>query len=278
MTAETHHQVVRTTLGTLHVQDAGPIDGPVALLWPSLFSDGRSSWGAQLPGLHVLGWRTLLVDPPGAGSSPSALRPFTMEDCAQAALDVLDATSVDRAAIVGLSWGGFVALRVALASPHRVIGLVLSNTSARRTSGAIRTRDLVSSHLLRAGLLRRPGKLVASGMLSEHSRRANPQLVADVADTVNGLKRHGLATAMRSVLVDRSNVVDDLAQITVPALVIAGAEDTALPDPHSTELADGIPGARLEILPRVAHLAPREAPESVSALLADFLPTLVGRS
>lgn len=277
MTADARHRDVRTTLGTLHVQDAGPVDGPVALLWPSLFSDGRGSWGAQLPGLHLLGWRTLLVDPPGAGSSPSATRPFTMEDCAQAALEVLDATSVDRAAIVGLSWGGFVALRVALASPDRVSGLVLSNTSARRMSGPIRARDLVSSYLLRARLLRRPGKLVASGMLSEHSRRTDPELVADVAGTVNGLEPHGLATAMRSVLVDRTDVVDDLARITVPALVIAGAEDTALPDSHSTQLADGIPGARLEILPRVAHLAPREAPESVSALMADFLTTLVGR-
>ncbi|TQC43191.1 alpha/beta fold hydrolase [Rhodococcus sp. WS4] len=268
---------VPTTVGPLSVQDAGPTGAPVALLWPSLFSDGRTSWGGQLAGLHALGWRTLLIDPPGAGRSLPASQPFTMEDCARAAVDILDAAAVDRAAVLGLSWGGFVGLRVALARPDRVSGLVLSNTSARRTSPALRARDLFFSGVIRLGLPGGPGKLIVSGMLSEHSRRTNPELVADVANTVNAMDARGLAVAVRSVLVDRTSVVDDLSKITVPALVIAGAEDRALPNPHSTELAEGIHGARLEVVPRVAHLAPREAPDVVSTLLRDFLPLLESR-
>lgn len=272
MTRDVQHRVI-TALGALSVHDDGPVDGPSALLWPSLFSDGRLSWGAQLPDLHSLGWRTLLVDPPGTGNSPAARAPFTMEDCAEAARDILDVIGVDRAALLGLSWGGFVMLRVALSHPDRVSALVLSNTSARRTSPVLRARDWLNSHLIRIGVPGGPGKLVAAGMLSAHTRATDPDLVADLIGSVDALDSRGLAVAMRSVLVDRTTVANDLSALAAPTLVIAGADDTALPNPHSTELAERIGGARLEILPSVGHLAPREAPDVVSGLLREFLPT-----
>jgi pimeloyl-ACP methyl ester carboxylesterase len=66
-------------------------------------------------------------------------------------------------------------------------------------------------------------------------------------------------------------VVGALDRITAPALVIAGDEDQAFPLVHAEELAGRIPGAQLEVLPRVGHLAPREAPAAVAALLKRFL-------
>ena len=266
--------LVPTELGGLHVQDRGPADGAVALLWPSLFSDGETSWGGQLPVLHELGWRTLLVDPPGTGQSPPATRLFTMEECSEAAVAVLDAAGVDRAALLGLSWGGFVALRVALATPQRVTALVLSNTSARRMSPRERRRDRLLSSIVRLGIPGGPGRLVVAGMLSEDSRRRDPAFAAQFAHGVNQLDKPGLGRAMRSVLAERTSVADELDRITAPALVIAGAEDPAFPPVHAQELADRIPGARLETLPRVGHLAPREAPVAVTNLLKSFLATL----
>lgn len=262
---------VPTILGPLHVQDAGPADGAAALLWPSLYSDGQTSWGAQLDGLHELGWRTLLVDPPGTGGSAPASRLFTMEECAEAAIEVLDAASVDRAAFLGLSWGGFVALRVALAAPERVIALVLSNTSARRMSMAQRWRDRLSAGLVRIGIPGGLGHLVVSGMLSDHSRRSQPTVATRLAAVADELDSPGLSRAIRSVLVNRTGVVDALTRISAPTLVIAGDEDQAFSLVHAEELADRIPGAQLEVLPRVGHLAPLEAPAEVAALLKRFL-------
>jgi 3-oxoadipate enol-lactonase len=199
-----------------------------------------------------------------------------MEDCARAALDVLDAADVQRAALLGLSWGGFVALRVAIAEPDRVAGLVLSNSSAQRGSALARGRDRVAATLLRMGVLPSPGRLVASGMLSSHSRQTNPQLVADVAEAVNRMDPRSLATAMRSVLVDRTAVVNLLPTIEAPTLIITGAEDTALPNTHSKAMATAIRGSRFEVLPDVGHLAPREATDAVGVLLRDFLGSLPG--
>lgn len=263
--------LVPTTLGRLHVRDGGPADGDAALLWPSLFSDGQTSWGAQLPVLHELGWRTLLVDPPGTGGSASATRLFTMEDCAEAAVQVLDAAAVDRAAILGLSWGGFVGLRVALTAPERVTALVLSNTSARRMSWGQRQRDRLSSNLVRIGIPGGLGRLVVAGMLSKQSRHTDPAFATQLAAGVNKLDGAGLSRAMRSVLADRTSVVDALHRIGTRTLVIAGAEDPAFSRDHAEELANRIPDARLEVLPRVGHLAPREASTEVARLLRSFL-------
>ncbi|WP_411088901.1 alpha/beta fold hydrolase [Streptomyces sp. 061-3] len=267
--------IVSTTLGPLHVQDAGPADGPVALLWPSLYSDGETSWGAQLAGLHALGWRTLLVDPPGTGGSAPASRRFTMEECGDAALQVLDDAGVDRAAFLGLSWGGIMALRVALIAPHRVTALVLSNTTARGVNFGDRLKVRLITLVIRVGVPGGLGRLVVGGMLSDYSRRHDTGFAPRFAETVNNLDTVGLALATRSVLGDRSEVIDALHRITAPTLVIAGAEDKALPQaPHSDDLADRIVGAQLVVLPRVAHLAPRERPSEVEALIKEFLAPL----
>ena len=271
MTQPTGSLVVPTIVGRLHVQDSGPAGGAVALLWPSLFTDGPTSWGAQLTGLHDLGWRTLLIDPPGTGGSTPSPGLFTMEECAEAALHTLDAADAERAALLGLSWGGFVALRVALAAPERVTALVLSNTSARRMSFARRQRDRLVSMLIDLGIPGGMGRLIVPGALGERFRRQDPGFAAHLAESINDLDTTGLARAVRSCLAERTSVVEALDQITAPTLVIAGAEDKALPLPHSVELAERIPGARLEVLPHVGHLAPREAPDAVAALLQEFL-------
>ncbi len=265
---------VSTTLGRLDVHDAGPTNGPAALLWPSLFSAGQTSWSPQLPVLHELGWRTLLVDPPGTGQSPPATRLFTMEECAQAGVDVLDAAGVERAVVLGLSWGGFVGIRMALAAPQRVTALVLSNTSARRATFAERQRDRLMAGVARLGVPGGTGKLVVKGMVSEDSLHGDPAFAAELADGVNTLDKAGLAKAMRSVLADRTDVVDELGRITAPTLVIAGADDPAFTNDHSEELVRGIPGAHLELLPRVGHMGPREAPIAFAGLLKSFLAPL----
>ncbi|OPF78853.1 hypothetical protein VT50_0217625 [Streptomyces antioxidans] len=263
--------MVPTTLGELHIQRGGPTGGDTALLWPSVLSDGRTSWGAHLPVLHQLGWRTLLVDPPGTGGSGPAARAFTMEECATAAIRILDASAADRAAILGLSWGGFVGLRVALAAPERVSALVLSNTSTRRPSLLPRQRARLSSYLVRAGVPRGLGRRTVAAMLSESSRRADPGFTERLAAGADRLARAQLARVVRSVLANRTDVADALPRITAPTLVIAGEEDQAFARVHAEELAGRIPGARLEVLPHVGHMAPREAPGAVARLLDGFL-------
>jgi 3-oxoadipate enol-lactonase len=195
-----------------------------------------------------------------------------MEECAESAVRILDVAEVEQAAVIGLSWGGYVGLRVALANSDRVSALVLSNTGARSVPFVLRQRNrlfamLIQTRAVPGGL----GGLVVPGLLSKYTRRENPALASELAATINRLDAAGLARAVRSVLVEATSVVSLLDRISVPTLVITGAEDRGLPPAYSTELAERIRGARLETLSRVGHLAPREASTAVGALISEFL-------
>src|SRR5579871_5829161 len=110
----------RTRLGRWFYEERGsrkrPGD-PTILLLHSLLCDG-GMWRHQLEPLAGLG-RVVVVDAPGHGRS-EVPPPFTLEDHAAALVDLYGETGTEKAVLVGLSWGGMVALRLALASPDRV--------------------------------------------------------------------------------------------------------------------------------------------------------------
>ncbi|WP_406276945.1 alpha/beta hydrolase [Nocardia sp. NBC_00881] len=266
--------MIETTIGPLHVADTGPSDGPVALAWPSLWMSGDTTWGAVLPSINDSGWRTLLIDPPGTGNSPSSPTTFSMEQCADAAFEVLDAAGVCEAAVLGLSWGGFVGLRMSLRAPERVSGLVLSNTSARRGTFVNRSRDRLVSFILRNKLPLKPGSLVEAGMLAPQYREKNPVFSGHLRESVDRLDPVGIAMANKSVMVDRTDISGDLGRIKTPTLVISGSVDKGLPPEHSRDLSAGMPNARLEMLEGVGHLSAREQPEVVIGLIKNFLSEL----
>src|SRR5262245_1867104 len=101
---------VHTGVGRLHVEVTG--SGPAVLLWPSLFCDGRTMAAAveDLAPDHTV----ILIDGPGHGRSGSSGRRFTLEDCARAAIAVLDEHGVREADWIGAAWGGHVGVAAAL--------------------------------------------------------------------------------------------------------------------------------------------------------------------
>ena len=106
--------MIDTKLGRLHVEVDG--EGPAAVLWHSLFVDSRS-W-SRLRGLLREDRRLVLIDGPGHGKSGSPSADFDLDDCAEAATDVLDAVGVQKPVDwLGNAWGGHVGLTLAAKSP-----------------------------------------------------------------------------------------------------------------------------------------------------------------
>lgn len=266
---------IETVLGPVFVDDQGDPAHPVALLWPSLFADHRM-WHHQVCALHEHGWRTLALDPPGHGQSPGPGRGFTMDECAQAALQILDATDIDTPVVyLGTSWGGFVAPRIALREPKRLAGMVLFNTSAERGTSFERRRATVLTKLMAIGALDTiTVRMIVSGLLSAQTRRRQPEIGTDLAEHLLAWDRRGAIASVRSVLVDRAPVLDALGEVTVPTLVVSGAEDHTLPSIHSQRIAARLPGARQVEVRGAAHLVPLEKPDEATALILDFLGQL----
>ncbi|CAN5426871.1 alpha/beta fold hydrolase [soil metagenome] len=201
-------------------------------------------------------YRVILVDPPGHGSSDRLSATFTFEQCARSIAEVLDRLGVDRAHVVGNSWGGMIGATFAAAYPDRIGAAVLMNCTA---SAAGRRQRLEYGALLRAarllGRIRPPlTRSVLNAFLGPTTFSTRPDVVASVRAAVESVDVDSGAWAVRT-----------------PVLVVAGAEDATFPLSETAAMAQAIPGATLVVLDGVAHLAAFENPPLVNRLIDEFL-------
>ena len=262
---------VSTCVGRLFVEDAG--EGPPVVLWHSLLCDG-GMWHAQAVALRER-HRVLVIDGPSHGRSEPRRTPFTLDQCADALVELLDAHAIDRAALVGLSWGGMTAMRVALRHPSRVRALGLFDTSANaETPANVRRYRAMAEVVRRVGPIAPIEDRVRRIMVAPATLREKPALVDEVVRRIRGWDREGLYHAVRAVVVDRRSIAAELPRIRVPTLVAIGEHDHATPRAFSERIAGSIPGARLEVIAGAGHLTAAEQPDAVTALLRGFLAAL----
>jgi pimeloyl-ACP methyl ester carboxylesterase len=239
---------------------------------PVLFLHGiggsAESFSGQLGGLG--GFSVIAWDAPGYGASadPAAVTEAEPADrYARWAVRLLRGLGQESAHVVGVSWGGVIATRVALRHPDAVRSLTLADSS--RGSG--RTEQG------RAGMLRRVEDLACLGPRAFARLRA-PGLLApgappEVADrviaTMAQVRLPGYQGAAEMMAATDHSA--DLARITVPALVLVGEHDRVTGVPESRALADGIPGARFAVIPGGGHAVNQENPGAFNRELAAFL-------
>lgn len=190
----------------------------------------------------------------------------TIEDMARRVL----ADAPERFVLLGFSMGGFVARRIALTAPERVEALVLIATSARATSEAEHARkETILTQLAESGFKGMSHKALARGIHPDHPER--DALVERLKAMGSELGGAVMARQLRATRVDGHA---ELPKIAAPTLVIAGRQDALRPLSELEALADGIPGARLEIFEDCGHMVPLEKPDQLAASISEFLDTL----
>jgi pimeloyl-ACP methyl ester carboxylesterase len=178
-----------------------------------------------------------------------------------------------RFAVAGLSMGGYVALEVIRQVPERVTGIALMNTNARPDSpeGTANRRRLIA--LGEKDLLAVNAALVPKLLHPDHQKDARLLTLLDDMAT-----RLGFAAFKRQqeAIIGRIDSRPHLAAIRVPAMVLAAREDAIMPHEVSEEMANGIPGARLEVVEHCGHLSSLEQPGAVSKALRGWITSAAG--
>lgn len=217
--------------------------------------------------------RVILVDPPGHGGSQALSSMFEFADCARCIADILDALGVERAHVVGNSWGGMIGGTFAATYPDRIGRAVLMNCTA---SAAGMSQKLEYGALLQVarllGGIRPPlTRSVLKAFLGPTTFDTRTDVVATVRAAVQGVDVTSARWAVRSVVPARPDQRAALAAVATPVLVVAGIEDATFPVPETKAMADAISGSSFVVLDGVAHLAALENPALVNTLIEDFL-------
>lgn len=232
--------------------------GPTLLLSHG-YSATSHMWRGQIEALSDL-CQVVTWDVRGHGRSDSPDDPtayseaLTIDDM----VAILDAVGAERAAVGGLSLGGYLSLAFHAEHPERVASLLLFDTGPGYRDDDART----SWNEMARGRAR-------------FFRRRGLESIAAEADAHGDQHRsaEGLALAAEGILQQHdARVMDNLTHITVPALVLVGAEDTAFL-PATDYMASRIPGARKIVVEGAGHVANLDRPDAFNAVVREFLQT-----
>lgn len=210
----------------------------------------------------------LTFDVPGAGGSEPG--PTSMDDIADIAAAGLDSQNIEKAVIGGVSMGGYAAFSFARKHPARLRGLILANTrAAADTEQAKAGRRETAEAALREGSEEIARRMLPR-LLSESTHANKPDVVKTVRTMAAATRPETIAALLRA-LGDRCDSSDLLSEIKVPALVIAGADDSIAPPDEAASWAEQIPDCRFVKIDHAGHLANLEQPEAFNAAVANFL-------
>jgi len=242
------------------------IGRPVVLIHGYPFN--RSLWTEQVEALSST-CRVIAPDLRGFGESDAAAT-ATMNEMAQDVAQLMDHLEITQAAIGGLSMGGYVALAFYKQFPSRVRALVLADTRAQADSEeAKQTRAQQAKKALDEGMAGIADSMLPK-LLTPETVSKHPEIVKRVRDMMLKTKPEGAAAALRG-MAERNDQTDLLSKISVPSLILVGAEDAITPVADSEKMHQAISGSHLVVLENAGHVSNLERTEQFNDALLEFL-------
>lgn len=225
--------------------------GPTVILLHGGLGHG-GNWGAQVPTLLAAGYRVLLIDSRGHGSSTRDDRPYTYELMASDVVAVMDTLAIAKAAFVGWSDGACIALVLAMKAPLRANGVFFFGCNMDPSG----TREIDESDPLLGRCFSRHAK--------DYARlSATPDAFDDFVAAVSQMMK-----------TEPNYTAADLARVTVPVAIVQSERDEFIKREHAEYLARSIPGARFILLEGVSHFAPLQRPDLFNDTVLAFLAGL----
>jgi pimeloyl-ACP methyl ester carboxylesterase len=250
---------------SLHYESYGT-GAPLVFLHP--LSTNRYFWAQQIFAFardhHVL-----VADLRGHGLSGKPSSGYAVDEMAADVIAILDGAGIDGAVLVGDSLGGMIALQVALDAPERVNALVI--VSSGTNLGAEVPDAVLEAY---ASRFEAAFEFMLRGSTSATTKAERPEVCAYLDAAFRIDENFSASTFLACIRDPRGvfqwNVSERLGEIGVPALVLAGAEDQAIPLAVVRGLAEGI-GSELKLVPEVGHYYPLERPAEFNTDLRAFL-------
>jgi pimeloyl-ACP methyl ester carboxylesterase len=244
---------------------------PIFLL--HAFPLSRAMWQPQIATLKSERLRIIAPDLRGFGETHNFSDINTMEDMARDVAELFGALNIERAIVIGLSMGGYVTFELLKNFPEKIAGLVLCDTHA----GA----DSDETHESRFNLIEKIEKEGAQALIDdllpklicENTKQNKKELVEKIAEMFRSANPKAVIAALRGMAkrADNNALLD---QISVPTLLIFGAEDKITNLEMAEKMRNKIPDSQLSVIENAGHFSNLEQPEVCNSRLIDFINTV----
>lgn len=262
--------------------DYGYLDrgrGPTVVLLHG-FTGSAQSWEGLTERLVAAGWRVIAPDLPGHGATRGSQDPerFRIERVAADVIALCSALDSGPIALLGYSMGGRLALYTALAYPQQVRALILESASPGLADADERAARRAADEALAERIER-------DGIEAFVDHWENLPLFASLkrlrAETRSRLRAErlrrdpgGLAASLRGMGTGAQPALwSHLSELTIPMLIIAGAEDAKYAD-IARHMGAAIATAEVAIIPEAGHVVHLEQPDPFYAVIGRFLASL----
>lgn len=242
-------------------------EGPPLVLLHGAWSDGRE-WRLQLDSLSdeytVVAW-----DAPGCGRSSDPPETFSLADYADVTAGLLHALDLNRPHLLGLSFGGSLAIEVAHRHPEAIRSLVLVSAYAG-WAGSL-PPDVIEARVAKvlAEADQPPETWARSYLPGFFAGPVTPGLEEEMLGIMNEVRAAGIKPMVHALA--EADLRDALGDIAVPALLLYGEQDSRAPLAVARAIERAIPGAQLVVIPGVGHVVNLEAPAAFDREVRRFL-------
>lgn len=259
---------IMKTVQNLAVYTDGIPENP-AILFIHGFPFDFHLWDKQVEVLREQ-FYCIRYDLRGLGKSEPGNGQYTMEQCVDDLLAVLDSENIQQAVVCGLSMGGYIAFRAIERNPERFKGLIVldSKADADDNAGKIRRSEAVK-HLLTYGSAGYVKAFVPSTMPKESIEKLGSEYT-EMIDRLVQASPVGIAGCQLAML-SRTDTNASLQNISVPSLLICGELDALTPVQNMRSIAEKIPGSEFTVVAGAGHMTPLEAPEQVTKRILQFM-------
>ena len=243
------------------------------ILFLHSFGHNKNLWFPQLTHFAECGYRVVAPDMPGHGDSSFDADAHTVDVIGGLYGEFLDQLGIEAAIVVGISIGGYIALRMWARRPEQISALVMICSKAEADSEEIKERRRAQIANIQTNGLE---NFVTTGA----PKRVAPRTAAEKPWVVDWIKMMNLTVSAEAnaatleAMAVKEDDTETLRTIDVPALILSGSDDIFIPKESPYNLESGIKNSVHHVIEDAGHVASLENPTEVNRLMEDFLESL----
>ena len=250
---KTEEKYIPTTLGSIYTKIEHGDDRPPLVFLHGVFMDHTlwSNFDSSLTGrTHIY------LDMPSHGNSQPVGRHWSLDECVEMLIEVLDALKIEQCIPIGHSWGSMTILRAAVQHPERFLSLGLFNMPFQETTGMSRLGFTLQKSMVY--FPRFYGKQAAKALYTEDFLNDQPETIEYIQDGMHRRPPIETARTLDAVILLAKDARPIIHELAVPAIVVKGESDY-VGEP---------PGLQIRLVPG-GHVTPHEAPAETEQAILD---------